>query len=177
MEAEGEAGNVGLKSRAQTGTEANKSGSETNQILLWTIASWGHYRDGISLWRLPIKNKLEELPTHCQWRNSSSASGKNYNSDKYILESNSFKVETMKPLWCIKLLITVYIVWSIVEQKAFVEKQEENKIFLNTRCYQKASKGKISVLEAVLWKKNKLIGLLCMYLITTQSFVLLLSDL
>lgn len=76
MEAEGKAGNVGLKSRAQTGIRANKSGSEsvqTNQILLWTIASWAHYQDGISLWRLPIKNKLEELPTHCLWQNSSSS--------------------------------------------------------------------------------------------------------
>lgn len=37
MEAEGEAGNVGLESRTQTDTQANKSGSEsvrTNQILL-----------------------------------------------------------------------------------------------------------------------------------------------
>lgn len=79
MEGEGKAGNVSLKSRAQTGIQANKSGSEsvqTNQIRLWTIASLAHYQDGISLWRLPINNKLEELPTHCHWRNSSSATSK-----------------------------------------------------------------------------------------------------
>lgn len=93
MEAEGEAGNVGPESRAQRGTEANKSGFEsvqTNQIVLWTIASWAHYQDGISLWRLPIKNKLEVLPTHCQWQNSKSAT-ENY--------TNCFELETEILLW------------------------------------------------------------------------------
>ena len=107
MEAEGEAGNVGLESRAQTGTKANKSASEsiqTNQIVLWTIASWAHYQDGISLWRLPIKNKLEELPAHCQWRNSSSAS-ENY--------TNRFELETENLLWSLlnhQITSEVYIV-------------------------------------------------------------------
>lgn len=73
IQMEAEAGNVGLKSRAQTGTKASKSGSHSvqpNQILLWTIASWGHYQDGISLWWLLIRSKLEKLPNHCQWWNS-----------------------------------------------------------------------------------------------------------
>lgn len=98
MEAERKARNVGFKSRAQPGIQANKSGSErvqTNQILLWTIASWAHYQDGIWLWWLPIKNKLEELPTHCQWRHSSSGTGdENYTSVKKILETTWFKLET-----------------------------------------------------------------------------------
>jgi len=63
IQMEAEASNVNLKSRAQTGTQAKKSGSESvlnNQILLWTIANWAHHQDIISLWQLTIKNKLEE---------------------------------------------------------------------------------------------------------------------
>ena len=119
MEAEGEAGNVGHKSRAQTGTKANKSGSEsvqTNQILLWTIASWAHYQDDISLWQLPIKNKLEELLTHCQWQNSSSVIGKeNYDQTRTLFKVTALKHKLKKKLMqCITLFIKLYIFWSVV---------------------------------------------------------------